>query len=92
MKSKIKDNYYYLECGCHMPHHLLCFDFDLEDYSIGMSFVSNWKAPWYKRIWYAIMFVVNKEKFCWNDEVIINSEDITELEEVIEKIKERCND
>lgn len=83
MKSKIIENRYFVECTCGSPEHLLCFDFD-DNNEVDIFFTSNYKAPWYKRIWYSLQFIFNRKKFYWGDVVII---DIEQLEEIIDKIK-----
>ena len=88
MKSEIMESRYFIECDCRTPEHLLSFDVELDKYSmISVSFTGNWHAPWYKRIWYAILFVIKKERFCWGDEIIISSDNIHQLEKVVKAMK-----
>lgn len=93
MKDNIHENRFYITCTCHDPSHLLCFDIydDEKNIDISVYFTGNWKAPWYKRIWYALNFIFQKKPFCWNDDIDIHTQNIHELEEVIDRIKQLKN-
>lgn len=89
MQSIINNDRYYITCTCGHPSHLLCFDIYHLDNETGIEvyFTSNWKQPWWKRVWYALKFIFQKHPTCLSDSIIINDINIIELEAVIDTIK-----
>lgn len=88
MKSDITPNRYYIECACHRPDHLLVFDYDIDD---GWCFIyntSNWRYPWYRRVWLALKYIFIKEDFLLNnDSIVITDENVMQIEEMVRLIK-----
>lgn len=99
MKSDFEKDRFIIECECHSPDHLLIVDCeDVDDNKdnkeritllISVYFSANWKAPWYKRIWYALEFIFYRKKFCWGDDIVIGMNNLHQLKEVVEFLDKR---
>lgn len=97
MKSNVVHGRFFIECECRSPDHLLIiesYDFETEkgikeSYVVDFFFTGNWKASWYKRIWYALEFILYRKKFCWGDSVGISEVNIEQLEKVINYFKQK---
>ncbi len=92
MKSDFSRGRFYIECECRSNDHILVIEShgfeDLEEpYNIDVYFSGNYKAPWYKRVWYSLEYIFNREKFCWGDSVGISEDNIHQLEQAVDYFK-----
>ena len=90
MKSDVNEHRHFIECNCGNPEHLLIFEFVEDDaYSeIAVYFTSKWTNNLWTRIRIAFRYIFKNFHFYWADAVIIDKENIKQLEDVIQKIKE----
>lgn len=83
----------YFECRCSTPEHTLrfWFDDDKEDPSVYVSvFLAN--APWHKRIWAALKYVMGyKCRYGHFDEFILRPGDCDRLMGILERLKGNKN-
>lgn len=94
MKSDFIKERYYIECDCQSLDHILIFEFLEEDDSqpeISIYFSSNWRDKWYKRIWQALKFVFMKTPYIVSDVIIVSSENIKQLKDIIKKTEKFNN-
>jgi hypothetical protein len=54
-----------------------------------ICFLSNYKEPWYKRIYYAFRYIFNREGYCISNSVCIREENIEQLAEIVEIFREK---
>ncbi len=93
MKGERMPGRFYVECSCASSDHLLVFDsYDAGDepewpVMVEVFFTGNYKAPWYKRIWYAVQFIFDRKKFCWGDSVCIDKRNVDQLEALVNHFK-----
>lgn len=98
MKSDATPSRFIIECDCHSSDHLLVFetyDFipdeskpdEIKTYSVDAYFTSNYNAPWYTRIKLAIKYIFGEKYRCGWDSVIMTSNNIKQLEELINHLK-----
>ena len=94
MRSDIHGSRFYIECDCRSSEHILVlesYDYEpnparpgeIECFEVEAYFAGNWRAPWYKRIWYAFEFVFYRKKFTWGETVGISERNINQLEEIV---------
>jgi len=99
MKSGILESRRYIECDCASPEHLLVVDILEEDdqpdgmmkniYIADFGFMSNYRAPWHKRIYYALKYIFVKQGYYVNDSICLGESNIEQFEELIERIKKQ---
>jgi len=98
MKSKLFSSRRFLECECASPDHLLVVDLlekEAQDEDIKwielaeFGFISNYKASWRKRVYYAYRYIFKKYSFLTHDSVCFNETNIEQLEELISAIKKQ---
>jgi len=96
MKSQMIKSRRYLECDCYSPDHLLVVDIleddeqpdDSEKYYLAeFAFLSNWRNSWYKRIYYAIKYILGLNSYYISDSVCISERNIEQLEELVKVFK-----
>ena len=98
MKSKISQSRRFLECDCASPDHLLVVDLlEEEDQDNDIKwiqlaefgFLSNHRASWWKRIYYAFRYIFRKDGFLTHDSVCFSEINIEELEKLVGTIKKQ---
>jgi len=86
MKSKIIENRYILECSCSSFEHNLVFDYDKEFEFVSVGFIYDKDQSFFRRVIGALLYIFKKNGLYFH-EVIIHTEDIEQLEELVALIK-----
>lgn len=80
--KKITDNTYHFTCQCYTPDHDFRVIFNPEDKEIYVSTQLSQNANFFKRIWYAIKYILNiKSRYGdghW-EETVLREEDFCKL-------------
>jgi len=86
----------YLECDCYEPDHLLVVDLLESDeqpeeareiYLAEVGFLSNYRMLWYKRVYYALVFIFKKRGYYMSDSVCFSERNINQLESLVKRLK-----
>ena len=77
MKSSKVEKRLIFECNCGSPDHLFVIDRYENDFIV--HFTSNWKAVWYKRVWYSLRYIFAHKSFSIGDEICLDSLDARDL-------------
>jgi hypothetical protein len=96
MKSQLIESRRFIECDCYRQDHIMVVDILEEDeqpdgaskiFLADVAFLSNYTAPWYKRIWYALCYIFNKKSYYVSDSVCISERNIDQFEELVARLK-----
>ena len=93
MKSQVMGGRRIIECECGMPGHVLVVDVEDEDIGSGnfptveFSFLAQWRAPWWTRLWWAFKYVFAGTPYYISDTVIVNFKNVEQLEDTAAVIR-----
>lgn len=98
MKSSMLKNRIFLECDCYSPDHLLVVDVLEEDeqpdgateiFLAEIAFMSDYRAPWYNRLWYALGYVFKRKSYYVSDSICMSDRNIEQFEELVNIFKKQ---
>lgn len=98
MKSNIIESRMYLECDCYSPNHLLCVDLLEEDeqpegtkfiWLAEMGFISDYNAPFFNRMLYALKYIFFKKPYYVSDTVSFSNKNLSQLYELADTLKKQ---
>jgi len=88
----MKDRKYIIECSCGNPSHLCIFhyykDKDSAFNSIDIYFTSNYHLGFFERLKLGLKFILFRRDYNMSDTIMLNSDELYKLEQVIKEYKE----
>jgi hypothetical protein len=89
----IDNKHHYFECRCDSYEHTFRVSTDKVEGDAFFDVTLNRWLPWYKRVWYALLFVFNRDTGNWYpyDAVWLSNEDVNRLIEVLSSANDKVS-